>query len=142
MSQQKTVNVGRLGQVVEDVGLAIQELRNEGRGLDASKIELTLKYVGADMVEALANEIPSGRIDKQFVVDKADAVITERIAFIMDEVRKAHARREAKDAAPLAVIGQGTSRREICGEPADAAGGLVGRLRRFVGRLLRLEAVR
>lgn len=124
------------------MGLAIQELRNEGRALDASKIEVTLKYVWTDIVEALANEIPSGRIDKQFVVDKADAVIVERIAFIMDEVRKAHARRKAKDDAPLAVIGQGSSRREIRPESADATGGIVGRVRRLFARMFGTEAAR
>lgn len=144
MSQQKTVNDGRFGQVVEDVGLAIQELRNEGRGLDARKIELTLEHHAGDMVRALVSTIPSGRIEARFVLLAADAVITNRIEMVMDEARRVQARRraESQDEAPLAVIGQGTSQREIRGEPADAAGGLVGRLRRFVGRLLRVEAVR
>jgi hypothetical protein len=144
VTQQKTVNEGRFGQVVEDVGLSIQEFRNEGRGLDARKIELVLEHHGGDMVRALISTFPSGRIEPRFILLAADAVITNRIEMVMDEVRKVQARRraESQDDAPLAVIGQGSSRREIRPEPADAAGGIVGRVRRLFARMFGTEAAR
>lgn len=126
------------------MGLAIQELRNDARGLDGRKIELVLEHHGGDMVRALVSTFPSGRIEPRFVLLAADAVITNRIEMVMDEVRKVQARRraESQDEAPLAVIGQGTSRREIPAETADASGGLVGRVRRLMGRLFGTEATR
>lgn len=141
---QQNVNEGRFGQVVEDVGLAIQELRNDARGLDGRKIELVLEHHGGDMVRALVSTFPSGRIEPRFVLLAADAVITNRIEMVMEEVRKVQARRraESQDQAPLAVIGQGSSRREIPAQPVDASGGLVGRVRRLMGRLFGTEATR
>lgn len=95
----------RFGQTVEDIGLAIQELRNEGRGLDACKVELTLEHHAGDMVRALMIAFPQGRIETRFVLMAADAVISRTTEIVLEHAAKLKA-------VPLVKTGQGDYVRE------------------------------
>ena len=95
----------RFGQTVEDIGLAIQELRNEGRGLDACKVELTLEHHAGDMVRALMIAFPQGRIETRFVLMAADSVISRTTEIVLEHAAKLKA-------VPLVKTGQGDYVRE------------------------------
>lgn len=90
----------RIGQTYEDIGLACQELRNEGRVLEARKIELTMEHHAGDMVRALMAAIPQGRIEPRFVLLAADAVINRTAEIVLEHAAKLRAQ-------PLVKTGQG-----------------------------------
>jgi hypothetical protein len=120
--------------VVEDVGLAIQELRNDDRGLDARKVELVMEHHAGDVVRALAETFPAGRIEPRFVLLAADAVITQTTALILSQVKEL--KKQAAE-APLAVLGQGDYRREIkAAPPLRVRSGLWSRFCARAARLL------
>jgi hypothetical protein len=129
--------VGRFGQVVEDVGLAIQDLRNEGRGLDARKVELVIEHHAGDVVRALAETFPAGRIEPRFVLLAADAVITQTTALVLKQVKEL--KKQAAE-APLAVLGQGDYRRDIKADPPMRVRS--GLWSRFCARAARLLGAR
>lgn len=98
------MNSLRFGQTVEDIGLACQELRNEGRVLEARKIELTMEHHAGDMVRALMAAIPQGRIEPRYVLLAADAVINRTAEIVLEHAAKLQ---------PLVKTGQGDYAREI-----------------------------
>ncbi len=116
------------------MGLAIQELRNDDRGLDARKVELVMEHHAGDVVRALAETFPAGRIEPRFVLLAADAVITQTTALILSQVKEL--KKQAAE-APLAVLGQGDYRREIkAAPPLRVRSGLWSRFCARAARLL------
>lgn len=88
----------RWGQVVEDCGVAVQDLLNAGRSGDSMRVRLVLMHHLTETVSLLIETRPAGRIEARAVVAAVDAILNK-------------SSRQA-DVAPLVSLGQGDFRRE------------------------------
>ena len=90
----------RWGQILEDCGLAIQDLYNAGRPQEAMVVRLVVSHHLVDLVSILMAKRPAGRTDAVDVVRAADSIMHR-------ESRKADLE------VPLVSLGQGDYRRDI-----------------------------
>ena len=88
----------RWGQVVEDCGVAVQDLLNAGRSMDAMRVRLVLLHNLNETVSLLIETRPAGRIEAPTVVAAVDSILNK-------------SSRQA-DVAPLVSLGQGDFRRD------------------------------
>lgn len=88
----------RWGQVVEDCGVAVQDLLNAGRAMDAMRVRLVLLHNLNETISLLIELRPAGRIEAPTVVAAVDAILN-----------KAASQREV----PLVSLGQGDYRRDV-----------------------------
>lgn len=88
----------RWGQVVEDCGVAVQDLINAGRCMDAMRVRLVLLHNLNETVSLLIETRPAGRIEAPTVVAAVDSILNK-------------SSRQA-DVAPLVSLGQGDYRRD------------------------------
>lgn len=84
----------RWGQVVEDCGVAVQDLLNAGRALDAMRVRLVLLHNLNETVSLLIETRPAGRIEAPAVVAAVDAILSKPVQ------------------VPLVSLGQGDYRRD------------------------------
>lgn len=87
----------RWGQVVEDCGIAVQDLLNSGRSMDAMRVRLVLMHHLTETVSLLIETRRAGRIDAPAVVAAVDAILNKSA-------------RQAE--VPLVSLGQGDYRRD------------------------------
>lgn len=87
----------RWGQVVEDCGLAVQDLLNAGRSGDSMRVRLVLMHHLTETVSLLIETRPAGRIEARAVVAAVDAILNKSA-------------RQAE--VPLVSLGQGDYRRD------------------------------
>lgn len=90
----------RWGQVVEDCGVAVQDLLNAGRALDAMRVRLVLLHNLNETVSLLIETRPAGRIEAPAVVAAVDSILNR-------STRKADLSQ-----VPLVSLGQGDYRRD------------------------------
>lgn len=85
----------RWGQVVEDCGVAVQDLLNAGRALDAMRVRLVLLHNLNETVSLLIETHKAGRIEAPAVVAAVDAILNKPVQ------------------VPLVSLGQGEYRRDL-----------------------------
>jgi hypothetical protein len=88
----------RWGQVVEDCGVAVQDLLNAGRALDAMRVRLVMLHNLHETISLLTETHKSGRIEAPAVVAAVDAILNK-------SARPAQ--------VPLVSLGQGEYRRDL-----------------------------
>ena len=88
----------RWGQVVEDCGVAVQDLLNAGRSLDAMRVRLVLLHNLHETISLLTETHKSCRIEAPAVVAAVDAILNK-------SARPAQ--------VPLVSLGQGDYRRDL-----------------------------
>lgn len=89
----------RWGQILEDCGLAIQDLYNSGRAQDAMVVRLVVSHHLVDLISILMAKRPAGRTDAVEVVKAASSIMQRE-------------NRKADLEVPLVSLGQGDYRRD------------------------------
>ncbi|NBW18112.1 MAG: hypothetical protein EBR82_60075 [Caulobacteraceae bacterium] len=84
----------RWGQVVEDCGVAVQDLLNAGRSMDAMRVRLVMLHNLHEIVSLIIETRPAGRVEAPAVVAAVDAILNKPVQ------------------VPLMSLGQGDYRRD------------------------------
>lgn len=90
----------RWGQILEDCGVAVQDLYNAGKAKDAMVVRLVISHHLIDLISILMATRPIGRTDAVDVLRAADSIMRRESRMPDVEV-------------PLVSIGQGDYRRDI-----------------------------
>lgn len=116
MQQQGYSYLQQYFHVLEDIGLAGQELLNTRKPTAAMRIRLVHAAKSNELVLAIVEKFPCGRVETEQVLEVADQILdgnARRVAIVAQlQLAEEQNRIDALNTHPLLITGQGSSRRE------------------------------